>query len=71
MAVIRHPMPYGDLWKQRVQRYEVESDMDKHHCTIEEREEYYTHIRDGNLLFAGVDYETILHEAEKEADGKH
>jgi predicted GTPase len=70
VAVIRHPMPYSqDLMSQRVQRYEKESDMDKHNCTIEEREEYWKHILDGNLLFAGVDYPSILREAEKEADG--
>jgi predicted GTPase len=70
VAVIRHPMPYSqDLMAQRVQRYEQESDMDKYNCTIEEREEYWKHILDGNLLFAGVDYPSILREAEKEADG--
>ncbi len=68
VAVLRHPMPYGDLTQQICQRYAVLEDMDKHHCTIEEREEYEPHIRAGNLLFAGVDYETILREAEKEAD---
>lgn len=69
VAAIRHPMPYDqNLLSQRCQRYETESDMDKYKCTIEEREEYFGHIRDGTLLFAGVDYEMILHEAEKEAD---
>ena len=68
VAVLRHPMPYGDLTKQICQRYETLEDMDKHECTIEEREEYEPHIKAGNLLFAGVDYETILREAEKEAD---
>lgn len=67
-AVIRHPMPYGDLLAQRCQRYEKMEDLEKHKCTIEEREEYETHIEKGNLLFAGVDYEMILREAEKEAD---
>jgi predicted GTPase len=72
VAVIRHPMPYDqDLLSQSVQRYEKESDMDKYHCTIEEREEYWKHILDGNLLFAGVDYPSILKEAEKEADGTY
>jgi len=62
-------MPYDkDLDSQRCQRYEVEEDMDKYNCTIEEREEYFGHIRDGTLLFAGVDYPLILREAEKEAD---
>lgn len=71
VAVIRHPMPYDkDLLSQSVQRYEEVEDMDKYHCTIEEREEYWKHILDGNLLFAGVDYPSILKEAEKEADGK-
>ncbi len=68
VAVLRHPMPYGDLTKQICQRYETLEDMDKHECTIEEREEYEPHIKAGNLLFAGVDYETILREAEKDAD---
>ena len=68
VAVLRHPMPYGDLTKQICQRYATLEDMDKHQCTIEEREEYEPHIRAGNLLFAGIDYETILREAEKEAD---
>lgn len=68
IAVIRHPMPYGDLAAQRVQRYEDYGDMDKHDCTIEEREEYEPHIDRGNLVFAGVDYEKILHQAEQEAE---
>lgn len=69
IAVVRHPMPYDQvLLKQRCQRYEVVEDMDKYDCTIEEREEYELHIQEGNLLFAGVDYEMILREAEKEAD---
>jgi predicted GTPase len=68
VAVLRHPMPYGDLTKQICQRFATLKDMDKHECTIEEREEYEPHIQAGNLLFAGVDYETILREAEKEAD---
>lgn len=68
VAVIRHPMPYGDLVAQRVQRYEDYDDMDKHDCTIEEREEYEPHIDQGNLVFAGVDYGDILHQAEDEAE---
>jgi predicted GTPase len=68
VAVIRHPMPYGDLEKQAVQRFSSLGDLDLHNCTIEEREEYEGHIKNGALLFAGVDYEAILREAEKEAD---
>lgn len=68
VAVIRHPMPYGDLAKQACQRYAELADMDRHECTIEEREEYELHIEAGNLLFAGVDYHQILHAAEQEAD---
>lgn len=68
IAVIRHPMPYGDLRKQACQRFAELSDMDRHDCTIEEREEYELHISSGNLLFAGVDYQRILEAAEKEAD---
>jgi predicted GTPase len=68
VAVARHPMPYGDLTKQICQRYATIEDMDRYECTIEEREEYELHIRNGNLLFAGIDYEQILRSAEKEAD---
>jgi predicted GTPase len=68
VAVIRHPMPYGDLAKQAVQRFGELADLDKHECTIEEREEYEPHIVEDVLVFAGVDYEAILREAEKEAD---
>ncbi|MBN3036934.1 MAG: GTPase [Candidatus Diapherotrites archaeon] len=68
VAVVRHPMPYGDLVKQRVQRFASYEDLDTHDCTIEEREEYEPHIDRGNVVFAGVDYEAILREAEKEAD---
>jgi predicted GTPase len=68
VAVIRHPMPYGDLVEQRVQRFAAMEDMDKHRCTIEEREEYEPHIKKNTVVFAGVDYEAILREAEKEAD---
>lgn len=65
---IRHPMPYGDLEKQRVQRFASYADLDLHECTIEEREEYEPHIDLGAVIYAGVDYEAILREAEKEAD---
>ena len=68
VAVIRHPMPYGDLTKQICQRFATLEDMDKHECTIEEREEYEPHIRAGSIVFAGIDYEEILRQAEKEAD---
>jgi predicted GTPase len=68
VAVIRHPMPYGDLVKQRVQRFETYADLDRHECTIEEREEYEPHIDRGITVYAGVDYEAILRQAEKEAD---
>ena len=68
VAVIRHPMPYGDLAKQAVQRFETYADLDLHETTIEEREEYEPHIDNGNLLFAGVDYGAILKEAEEAAD---
>ncbi|MHA1214293.1 MAG: cyclic 2,3-diphosphoglycerate synthase [Candidatus Hodarchaeales archaeon] len=68
VAVIRHPMPYGDLLKQRWQRFETYDDLKKHECTIEEIEEYEPHITEGNLVFAGVDFGEILREAEKEAD---
>ncbi len=68
VVVVRHPMPYGDLKKQMVQRYEVLEDLDKHECTIEEREEYGPLIRRGIVVYAGVDYEKILRSAEEEAD---
>jgi predicted GTPase len=61
-------MPYGDLAKQAVQRFADYADLDKHECTIEEREEYEPHIDRGSIVYAGVDYEAILREAEKEAD---
>jgi predicted GTPase len=67
-AAIRHPMPYGDLVKQAVQRFATYDDLDRHECTIEEREEYEPHIDNGAVVFAGVDYEAILREAEKEVD---
>ncbi len=68
VAAIRHPMPYGDLVKQRVQRFASVEDLDKHQCTIEEREEYEPHIVNDTIIYAGVDYEAILREAEQEAD---
>ncbi len=68
VAVVRHPMPYGDLAAQRVQRFQNEDDLARHNVTIEEREEYEPHIATGSVVFAGVDYEAILREAEKEAD---
>jgi predicted GTPase len=68
LVVIRHPMPYGDLVAQKVQRFATLEDLDKHDCTIEEREEYEPHLRNGVVVFAGVDYEAILRAAEQEAD---
>jgi len=68
VAAIRHPMPYGNLVKQAVQRYADYSDLDKHECTIEEREEYEPHLDNGILVYAGVDYEKILRQAEQEVD---
>ena len=65
---VRHPMPYGDLVKQRVQRYAELADLKKHDCTIEEMEEYEPHISMGSVIYAGVDYEAILRQAEQEAD---
>lgn len=68
ISIIRHPMPYGDLAHQKVQKFTSLEDMKKASCTIEEREEYEPHINMGNTVFAGVDYELILREAEKESD---
>ncbi|MBN2425772.1 MAG: GTPase [Calditrichaceae bacterium] len=68
VIAIRHPMPYGNLAEQKVQRFAELSDLDKHKCTIEEREEYEPHIVSGTVIYAGVDYEAIIREAEKEAD---
>ena len=68
VVAIRHPMPYGDLVKQKVQRFATYADLKKHKCTIEEIEEYEPHIARGGIIYAGVDYEAILREAEKEAD---
>lgn len=68
VAVVRHPMPYGDLAEQAVQRFATLEDIERARCTIEEREEYEPHVQAGDLLFAGVDYERILRLAESEAD---
>ena len=68
VAVVRHPMPYGNLVRQAVQRFATLDDLDQAACTIEEREEYELHLRQGQVVFAGVDYERILHRAESEAD---
>ncbi|HPM60112.1 MAG TPA: cyclic 2,3-diphosphoglycerate synthase [bacterium] len=68
VVAIRHPMPYGDLVKQRVQRFETLEDLKRHECTIEEMEEYEPHISRGIVVYAGVDYGAILEQAEKEAD---
>jgi predicted GTPase len=67
-VVVRHPMPYGDLAQQAVQRFATLEDLDRYQCTIEEREEYEPHLRMGTVVYAGVDYEKILHQAEEEAD---
>ena len=68
VVVVRHPMPYGDLKRQIIQRFACRQDLDKCKCTIEEREEYEPHVAMGSVVYAGVDYERILREAEKEAD---
>jgi predicted GTPase len=68
VAVLRHPMPYGELRRQVVQRFASYDDLDAHDCTIEEREEYEPHLAEGNLVFAGIDYAAILRRAEREAD---
>ncbi|MEM2522963.1 MAG: cyclic 2,3-diphosphoglycerate synthase [Candidatus Bathyarchaeia archaeon] len=68
VIVVRHPMPYGDLRKQVCQRFATHEDLDRHGCTIEEREEYEPHLDNGVIVYSGVDYEKILREAEKEAD---
>ncbi|OGD17189.1 MAG: GTPase, partial [Candidatus Aminicenantes bacterium RBG_13_59_9] len=68
VVAIRHPMPYGDLVKQKAQRFATYADLDKHECTIEEREEYEPHIDKGIIVYAGVDYGAILRQAEREAD---
>ena len=68
VAIVRHPMPYGDLGAQAVQRFATLADLDRANCTIEEREEYEPHLREGAVVFAGVDYEPLLRAAEREAD---
>ncbi|MHB8079092.1 MAG: cyclic 2,3-diphosphoglycerate synthase [Candidatus Krumholzibacteriia bacterium] len=68
VVAVRHPMPYGDLVQQKVQRFATLDDLKRHHCTIEEMEEYEPHIMAGTIVYAGVDYAAILAEAEKEAD---
>jgi predicted GTPase len=67
VVAVRHPMPYGDLVRQRVQRFATFEDLDRHECTIEEREEYEPHIQEGTVVYAGIDYGAILAEAEREA----
>jgi predicted GTPase len=69
VVAIRHPMPYGDLNAQKVQRFATVADLEKHKCTVEEMEEYEPHVVRGNVIYAGVDYEAILREAEKDPDG--
>lgn len=68
VVAVRHPMPYGDLAKQACQRFAAYEDLDKHECTIEEREEYEPHLDEGCVVYAGVDYQEILRQAEQEAD---
>ena len=68
VVAIRHPMPYGDLEKQKVQRFASVADLKKHNCTIEEMEEYEPHIVSGTIIYSGVDYKAIMEQAEKEAD---
>lgn len=69
VVAVRHPMPYGDLAAQKVQRYAEVSDLEKHKCTVEEMEEYEPHVVRGNVIYAGVDYEAILRAAEKDPKG--
>lgn len=69
VVAVRHPMPYGDLVKQRVQRFATVADLEKHNCTVEEMEEYEPHVTRGNVIYAGVDYEDILRAAENDPDG--
>jgi predicted GTPase len=69
VIAIRHPMPYGDLATQKIQRFATIDDLKKHHCTIEEMEEYEPHINRGNVIYAGVDYELILRAAENDPNG--
>jgi predicted GTPase len=67
-VAVRHPMPYGDLEKQAVQRFATFEDLDRHHCTIEEREEYEPHLMNGTVVYAGADYGKILEQAQEEAE---
>ncbi|GAG38961.1 unnamed protein product, partial [marine sediment metagenome] len=69
VVAIRHPMPYGDLVAQKVQRFAQISDLEKHNCTVEEMEEYEPHVVRGNVIYAGVDYEAIIRAAEEDPDG--
>ncbi len=69
VVAVRHPMPYGDLLAQRVQRFAVIEDLEKHQCTVEEMEEYEPHVVRGNVIYAGVDYEAILRDAENDPSG--
>jgi len=69
VVAVRHPMPYGNLVEQKVQRFAKISDLDKHKCTVEEMEEYEPHVVRGNVIYAGVDYEAILRAAEQDPDG--
>lgn len=69
VVAVRHPMPYGDLNAQKVQRYAAVKDLEKHKCTVEEMEEYEPHVVRGNVIYAGVDYEAILRKAEKDPSG--
>ncbi len=69
VVAVRHPMPYGDLLKQKVQRFATVEDLKKHNCTVEEMEEYEPHVSRGNVIYAGVDYEAILRAAEKDPSG--
>lgn len=69
VIIVRHPMPYGDLNEQKVQRFAKIEDLKKHNCTIEEMEEYEPHVARGNVIYAGVDYEAILRQAEKDPSG--
>lgn len=69
VVAVRHPMPYGDLVAQRVQRFATVEDLKRHNCTVEEMEEYEPHVERGNIIYAGVDYEDILRAAENDPDG--
>ncbi|MEJ5357106.1 MAG: cyclic 2,3-diphosphoglycerate synthase [Desulfobacterales bacterium] len=69
VVAVRHPMPYGDLARQRVQRFAVPADLERHRCTIEEREEYEPHLARGNVVYAGVDYAAVLQAAENDPQG--